>query len=148
LKTRIWTLLSKEKFALAFVVMLLTVVTIALAYKHYVDYQRYINRLGDEYDKVKPYIDFYPWYSWGIGPYLFMLGCITAGVWIGIIIRGLQKLQIKFRRHRELKAISLLLIPLFASIPISKGYLNTTFSYLDSIRESLQKPRGRGLGQN
>jgi len=125
LKTRIWTLLSKEKFALAFMVMLLTLFTIVLTYKHYIDYQKYRTELGEEYKNINPdFVDSWPWYDWGIGPYVFMLKFITAGVWIGIIIRGLQK--IKFRKHRELKAISLLLIPLIASIPTSKAYPNIT----------------------
>ena len=67
------------------ILVLLTAITLALAYKHNIDYQRYVQETTKRYvDRgINPDIlDLWGWRQWGIGGFVTLLGITTVALWI------------------------------------------------------------------
>ena len=67
------------------ILVLLTVITLASACKHNIDYLRYVQEIKREYTNlgINPDIlDPWPWPAWGMGPLVIFLGFVTIDSWI------------------------------------------------------------------
>ena len=117
---------KQPKVALA-ILALLTIGTLALAYQHNIDYQRYVQEITKEYEDlgINPGIlDFWPWHVWGSGPLVSFLGIIIIVSWIALPIVWLKGHR-NLRHKKLLVLLFVLLIPMvFSPVNIAIKFFN------------------------
>lgn len=109
---------KQPKVGFAILVML-TAITLALAYQHNIDYQRYVQETKKWYvDRgIDPDIlDFWPWRAWGNGGIVTLLGITTVILWIALPIIWLR--ERRNLRHKK-SLLLLLLIAMLLFIPVN-----------------------------
>ena len=75
------------------ILVLLTAITLAVAYKHNIDYQRYVQETTKRYvDRgINPNIlDLWSWHAWGIGGLVTFLVVMTIALWMASAAIWLQ----------------------------------------------------------
>ena len=94
------------------ILALLTVGTLALAYKHNIDYQRYVQETTKEYVDlgINPdFLELWSWHVWGIGGFVTFLVIMTVALWMvaaAIWLEGRRKPRVTPSEARHRLALS------------------------------------------
>lgn len=114
------------------ILLLLTIATLVLAYKHNIDYQRYVQETTKWYEDkgINPdIIDLWSWRAWGNGGIVTLLGITTAISWVVLPIIWLKEHR-NLRHKKSLLVIFLVPMLLLTSVNIAGG---VTDSYVDIL---------------
>lgn len=90
----------RRRFKIAFVILLVATIVWTLAcYLHVQAYNRYVQEeteryisMGFDEEFVRGYIDFKPFWSWGLSSLLFIIGFFVCVAWMGFL-SGLYQLR-------------------------------------------------------